>query len=381
MAIDYASVDQKQLEIDISNIKKNIGKPTYEDYKHMRKLETWARLFTVAGYSMAWIFPLNILGAMFIAIGSVGRWTCVTHPVMHGAYDKVKGAPRNYTRKGFARGYRRILDWNDWISPEAWEYEHNIMHHYSLGEKDDPDNVELNLEQIRHYKVPMFVKYLVAFITSLTWKFTMYSPSCQNALNNLQLRKAGKEENFSCYRKDVFNPFKEEGFHFWFKLYLPYAGVKFMLIPALFLPFGTDVALTVLGTSVLAELFINLYSFVLILPNHSAEDIYRFEEPAHGKGEFYLRQILGSVNYKTGGDLNDFAHGWLNYQVEHHLFPNLPLSQYQKMQPVVKEICAKHGLPYRQESVFKRVKMTMDLIVGKTKLLVIKRAEEMPKAA
>jgi fatty acid desaturase len=78
---------------------------------------------------------------------------------------------------------------------------------------------------------------------------------------------------------------------------------------------------------------------------------------------------MGSVNYKTGTDPIDFAHGWLNYQVEHHLFPNIPLSQYQKMQPVVKEICKKHNLEYRQESVFKRILMTAHLMVGKTKLL------------
>jgi len=382
MSIDYASINQKQLEKDINEIKKNIGKATYDDYLHMRKLERWARMFTLLGYSMAWIFPLNILGAIFIAIGSVGRWTSVTHPVMHGAYDKVENAPRNYTRKGFARGWRRLVDWNDWISPEAWEYEHNIMHHYSLGEKDDPDNVELNLEPMRDIKAPMFVKYLATLLVSMTWKFVLYSPSCLNALNNLQRRKAGQDEHYSCMRADAWNPFKKEGYQLIVKQYLPYITFRFMLIPALFLPFGVDIAMTVLLTALLAELLTNMYSFMLILPNHSAEDIYRFEEPAEGKGEFYLRQILGSVNYKTGGDLNDFLHGWLNYQIEHHLFPNLPLSQYQKMQPIVKEVCKKHNLPYRQESVFKRTKMTVELIVGKTKLLVIKRAEEqMPMAA
>ena len=378
--IDYGSVNQEQLKRDIEAIKENIGKPTYEDYLHMRKMESWARAFTLFGYSIAWIFPLNILGAIFIAIGSVGRWTTVTHPVMHGAYDKVEGAPRNYTRKGFARGWRRILDWNDWISPEAWEYEHNIMHHYSLGEKDDPDNIELNLEPVRDLKVPMFVKYVATFIVSMSWKFLFYSPSCLNALNNLQRRKAGLPEHYSCMRKEAWSPFKPEGFQLWIKLYLPYIAINFALIPSMFLVISAEAALNVFYARLLAEALINIYSFVLILPNHSAEDIYRFEEHYDKKGEFYLRQILGSVNYKTGGDVNDFLHGWLNYQIEHHLFPNLPLSQYQKMQPIVKEVCKKHNLPYRQESVFKRMKMTIDLIVGRTKLLVIKRANEGDKA-
>jgi len=126
--------------------------------------------------------------------------------------------------------------------------------------------------------------------------------------------------------------------------------------------------------SLLAEFFTNLHSFFVILPNHAAEDIYRFEEPTKGRGEFYLRQIIGTVNYNTGSDQTDFMHGWLNYQVEHHLFPSIPLNHYQEMQPIVKEICKKHNLPYRQESVFKRLWMTIELMVGKTNQLVIKHA-------
>jgi fatty acid desaturase len=80
---------------------------------------------------------------------------------------------------------------------------------------------------------------------------------------------------------------------------------------------------------------------------------------------------MGSVNYNTGSDLIDFMHGFLNYQIEHHLFPNMPHSYYQQMQPIVKEICKKHKLEYRQDSVFKRVLMTTDLMVGKTKLLTV----------
>jgi fatty acid desaturase len=121
----------------------------------------------------------------------------------------------------------------------------------------------------------------------------------------------------------------------------------------------------------LGELFANLHSFLVIVPNHSAEDIYQFSTPHKNQGEYYLRQIMGSVNYNTGNDLIDFAHGFLNYQIEHHLFPDMPHSFYQKMQPIVKEICKKHNLEYRQESVFKRILMSIDLMVGKTKLLKI----------
>jgi len=97
--------------------------------------------------------------------------------------------------------------------------------------------------------------------------------------------------------------------------------------------------------------------------------IFIFEEKAKNKGEFYLRQILGSTNFATGTDRIDFLHGWLNYQVEHHLWPDMPLSRYQRAQPKVKALCEKYGLPYTQESVFKRLWKTLDVMTGKTTML------------
>jgi hypothetical protein len=47
----------------------------------------------------------------------------------------------------------------------------------------------------------------------------------------------------------------------------------------------------------------------------------------------------------------------------------MPLSQYQKVQPQVKAVCEKHHIPYIQESVFKRLRKAVDVMVGKTSML------------
>jgi fatty acid desaturase len=374
MQINYTQVDQKQLAKDIDEIKKNIGTPTLEDFQHLKKVERWGRLSALIGYSMAWIFPFNLLGAFLISIGNVSRWANVAHPVLHGAYDKVPGIPKHYTRKGFARGWRRLIDWMDWIDPAAWDHEHNKMHHYNLGEASDPDNIELNMEWLRNSNYPMWLRYCIIIIFAGIWKVAYYAPNTLNMLTNAQRRRRGEPEHDTFLRPDAWNPFKEDGFNLWVRCFLPYIGFRFVLLPLLFFPLGVTAVINVFFTSVLAEFLANLHSFLVIIPNHAADDIYRFEEPGQSRGEFYLRQIIGTVNYNTGSNKIDFFHGWLNYQVEHHLFPSMPLNHYQEMQPVVKKICAKFKLPYRQESVFKRLKMTLDLMVGKTNLLVIKHA-------
>ena len=115
-----------------------------------------------------------------------------------------------------------------------------------------------------------------------------------------------------------------------------------------------------------------LHSFVVIVTNHAGGDLYRFEKHcAPRSATFYLRQVVSSANFTAGapgttlGDLNDFFHGWLNYQVvEHHLWPDLSMLSYQKTAPLVKAICAKHGVPYVQQNVFWRLKKTVDIMTG-----------------
>lgn len=376
----YEDVDKEQLQKDIEDIRSTIGTPTEEDFQHLLKLERWGRASTILGFFLIYIisalelslglssflfWSLAILSAVLLGVGNTARWANITHPILHGAYDRVPNIPFKYTKAGYAKGMNRYTHWLDWIKPEAWEYEHNIMHHYHLGEDDDPDNVEKNLQWLIKSKIPMWLKYVVVYAFAGTWKFTYYAPNTLKILENKRRRK-NKEPLVVKYE---WNPLTKKGAELWKNYYLPYGIVKFLLLPLLFLPLGMEAMFNAFMIMLMAEFVANLHSFLVIVPNHSAEDIYMFNTPHKSQGEFYLRQIMGSVNYSTGSDLIDFSQGFLNYQIEHHLFPNTPQSYQQKMQSLVKDVCKKHNLEYRQENVFKRIIMTIDLMVGKTKLL------------
>jgi len=363
-------LDFKKLEKDIDALKAEVGDPTIEDFKHLKKLELWGRISTVIGYLTAWIIPFNIFSAFLLSVGNITRWANVAHPVLHGAYDKVPGVPNRYKKKHFAKYGRRYLDWIDWIEPSAWDYEHNKMHHYHLCEVTDPDNVERNMYWLHNMKIPMFLKYAIVIIFSMVWKFAYYAPNTLKLLINQENKRKGKKENNSFLTKEAFSPFTQRGWRLWSESYLPYLIFNFGIKPLPFLFISTEAYTNGLIAFILAELITNFHSFMVIVPNHSAKDIFSFDTPHKSQGEFYYRQIMGSVNYKTGSDLNDFLHGWLNYQIEHHLFPASPLSQYQKLQPKIKKLCEENNIPYREDNVFKRAKMTLDLMVGKEKLLI-----------
>ena len=92
----------------------------------------------------------------------------------------------------------------------------------------------------------------------------------------------------------------------------------------------------------LCEIFTNVHSFIVIVTNHFSNDVYK---PVKAyTGELYLRQIISSVNFDDGTDTIDFFHGYLNYQIEHHLFPNMSMLSLRKAMPEVKKICKKHNI-------------------------------------
>lgn len=333
------------------------------DLEHLRKIERWGRLCTAAGYATAWIAP-NPVSMVLLSTGRVTRWAMVAHHVSHRGYDRIAEVPEERRSRTFAMGERRFVDWLDWIDPEAWALEHNKLHHYRLGESADPDLVEDNLAWLRDSKLPMAARYAIVGFFASTWKLTYYAPNTLRILLEEERKKRGEEGEPLTLASMFLRP------EMWKRCILPYAGVQFGLVPLAFLPLGPLASANVLANSLGAEWLTNLHSFAIITTNHAGDDMHAFGGPVRGgKAEFYYRQVAGSVDFRTGNDLIDFLQGFLNYQIEHHVFPDLPMRAYQRIQPRVKAICEKHGVPYVQESIGTRLRKTIDVMVGKASML------------
>lgn len=354
------SIDYKAFADNINKIKSEINSNLSEkDFHHLKKIESWGRLCTLLGYSTAWIIP-NPISAFLISQGNITRWLMLTHHISHKGYDKVPNIPARYTSKKYAVGKRRFLDWVDWVLPEAWSYEHNQLHHYYTGETVDPDSVEMSMNDIRNAKIPVFFKYLIILFIMCNWKIIYFTPT---TLFHLLKDKKFKNSNDNKSKKII------KGIStFLFKCFLPYFTLRFILLPALFLPLGKTAALFVLINSILAEIMVNIHSFMVVFPSHTGDDVYRFDTGITDQAEFYVRQVTGSVNYNGGNDIKDFFQCWLNYQIEHHLFPDIPMLKYQEFQLKVKEVCKKHNIPYAQESIFKRFFQLINIMTGKTSM-------------
>jgi fatty acid desaturase len=89
-----------------------------------------------------------------------------------------------------------------------------------------------------------------------------------------------------------------------------------------------------------------VYMGCTFAPNHKGMAIIDPEENL----DFLRRQVLTSRNVR-GGVLTDFGLGGLNYQIEHHLFPNMPRGSLRHAQPLVRAHCEAVGVSYCETSL------------------------------
>ena len=71
--------------------------------------------------------------------------------------------------------------------------------------------------------------------------------------------------------------------------------------------------------------------------------------------------MLGAANFKAG-PLLAFSSGNLCYQIEHHLFPDLPSNRYGQIAVRVRALCNKYDLPYTRGSLVHQYLLTLRTI-------------------
>ena len=104
----------------------------------------------------------------------------------------------------------------------------------------------------------------------------------------------------------------------------------------------------VVWANVTANIVRNVWSHSIIFCGHFPDQTYTFSQSEvedESRGATYIRQLVGAANIE-GGPLFHVISGNLGYQVEHHLYPDMPSTRYGEIAPRVREICERYGLPY-----------------------------------
>ncbi len=120
-----------------------------------------------------------------------------------------------------------------------------------------------------------------------------------------------------------------------------------------------------LTADVAANIIRNIWSYAIIFCGHFPDQTYTFTEQEaedETRGGWYVRQLTGAANI-DGSPLFHVLSGNLGYQVEHHLYPDMPSTRYGEIAPKVREICERYDLPYNTGPFSQQLGMVQRSIV------------------
>ncbi|MGU3500251.1 fatty acid desaturase family protein [Mycobacterium sp. C31M] len=265
-------------------------------------------------------------GASTLGVAKIVENMEIGHNVMHGQWDWMND-PEIHSS---------TWEWDMGGASKHWRFTHNFMHHkYTniLGMDDDVGYGLIRVTRDARWK-PMNV-FNIVFNTAL---MTLFEWGV--GLQHLEIGKIFKGRDD---RDATIVRMKEFGVKAAHQI-----GKDYVMWPALTsLSPGASFKSTA-RANFLANIIRNVWANAVIFCGHfpdGAEKFTKTDMVGESRGQWYLRQMLGSANFENGPVLR-FMSGNLCHQIEHHLFPDLPSNRYYDISIKVRALCEKYDLPY-----------------------------------
>ena len=332
--------DIEQLGIELDAIRQSVLDTRGErDAKYIRKVVDVQRKLELGSRAvlLASVFPPAwFVGTTGLAIAKILENMEIGHNVMHGQWDWMRDPKIHST----------TWEWDNASTAEGWKHSHNEIHHtYTniVGKDNDLGYGIMRVDEEQRW-VPFYLAQpLWNFVNACFFEYGIAAYDLELG-KNLRVPKEKRSEEFKANAKKTLAKIRRQ------------ATKDYVIHPLLALPTGA--AVPTLAANFVANLVRNVWSHSVIMCGHFPEGVATFEKKSiperETRGEWYLRQMLGSANI-SGSKATHIATGNLSFQIEHHLFPDLPSNRYQEIAPQVQALFEKYQLPYVTGSLPKQV--------------------------
>ena len=284
-----------------------------------RKLEVGSRavlLFSL--FPPAWL-----VGTAGLSLAKILDNMEIGHNILHGQWDWMRDPKIHST----------TWEWDHVTPSKQWQHSHNELHHNFtnvIGKDNDLGYGIMRVDEDQPWVPFYLVQPLWNFLNACFFEYGI-------AAYDLELRGAikrgrTKDPKFRTEAKAVLRKLRRQ------------VTKDYVVHPALSGPSF----LHTIAANFTANLVRNLWSHSVIMCGHFPEGVETFEKRSiegETKGEWYVRQMLGSANI-SGSPLMHIMTGNLSHQIEHHLFPDLPSNRYGEIAPKVEALFEKYDLNY-----------------------------------
>ena len=265
-------------------------------------------------------------GTVTLGVAKIVENMEIGHNVMHGQWDWMND-PEIHSS---------TWEWDMSGASKHWRYTHNFMHHkYTniLGMDDDVGYGMLRVTRDQRWKPFNLGNVLFNTILALGFEWGV-------GLQHLELGKMSKGRDDRGATRVRMREFAAKAGRQVVKDYVAY--------PALTSVSPAATYRATLTANAVANVIRNVWSNAVIFCGHfpdGAEKFTKTDMVGESRGQWYLRQMLGSANFDAGPTLA-FMSGNLCYQIEHHLYPDLPSNRLSEIAVRVRAVCDKYDLPY-----------------------------------
>ncbi len=283
-----------------------------------RKLELGSRavlLFSL--FPPAWL-----AGTAGLSVAKILENMEIGHNVMHGQWDWMRDPAIHST----------TWEWDNAAPAQMWKHSHNELHHtYTnvVGRDNDLGYGVMRVDEDQ----PWHPFYLGQPLWNLiNAAFFEYGIAAYDLEIGAYLKGKRDKDVFRRSAGKVLNKIRQQ---------MTKDYVVHPLLSGLSAP-------TTLTANMTANLIRNVWTHSVIMCGHFPEGVETFSKTSiegETRGQWYLRQMLGSANI-TGSPLMHIMTGNLSFQIEHHLYPDLPSNRYAQIAPKVQEVFDRYDLTY-----------------------------------
>ena len=275
--------------------------------------------------------PAWLVGTAGLSVAKILENMEIGHNIMHGQWDWMRDPKIHST----------TWEWDNACPSEMWKHSHNELHHtYTnvIGKDNDLGYGIMRVDEEQRWMPFYLGQPLWNFINACLFEYGIAAYDLELG-KNWPTRKTNPA--FQAQAKAVLAKIRKQMIK------------DYVVHPLLSGPS----ALTTLAANATANLVRNLWTHSVIMCGHFPDGVQTFEKKSivgETRGQWYLRQMVGSANI-TGGPTLHMMTGNLSFQIEHHLYPDLPSNRYSEIAPRIQEIFERYGLTYTSGSLPRQV--------------------------
>ncbi|NLD86173.1 MAG: acyl-CoA desaturase [Actinomycetales bacterium] len=335
---EYAHLSTEQIEDlgrELDAIRDEVLSSRGErDHKYIHSIIRLQRCLELGSRALLYFGPRNrtawAIGAGVLGVAKILENMEIGHNVLHGQWDWMNDPEIHST----------TWEWDLVGNSADWKHTHNYLHHkYTniIGMDDDVGYGVLRVTRDLPWEPRHSANVLVntVLMVGFEWGIGLQAVSLGAAL-------PGSDHSPAEQRRA--------------RKFLVKAGKQVLKDYILFPVLAGQGGRQALTATVTANIIRNVWTNAVIFCGHFPDGAEKFtltDVENETQAEWYLRQMLGSANI-DGGPILNLMSGNLSYQIEHHMFPDLPSNRYAEISLQVRDLCDRYDLPYVSGPLWKQ---------------------------